>query len=274
MFTTVVVVIFRHVVEIVDLIVCDISQPAASFPSSIVLLHTGRRKKWWNGGARSREKGSNGSWHGKKVHQHYASCQANAGVEFHIIGASSLWETKSYTNALLHQLYGASKRVKKINSQDSLQRLHLSTGLGTLQCPRMSWKRWFGWGKSGLLCSDGCPHDPNPDKEQKKDGWILRWIQSTSFLFTLEVTTQIKSLSSYIFLRPMKLSLCVCTSIEQAAGTLNKGPRHPFFCKLWTTCNLQELNQRYFTNEFLQSQRNWIPFLVSKLFSWQDKGTC
>lgn len=128
---------------------------------------------------------------------------------------------------------------------------------------------------SGLLCSDGCPHDPNPDKEQKKDGWILRWIQSTSFLFTLEDdNTNQKSKFIHFSKTHEAVTVCVCTSIEQAAGTLNKGPRHPFFCKLWTTCNLQELNQRYFTNEFLQSQRNWIPFLVSKLFSWQDKGTC
>lgn len=187
---------------------------------------------------------------------------------------------KSVRNEILHKCIAAptvrcKQESEKINSQDSLQRLHLSTGLGTLQCPRMSWKRWFGWGKSGLLCSDGCPHDPNPDKEQKKDGWILRWIQSTSFLFTLEDdNTNQKSKFIHFSKTHEAVTVCVCTSIEQAAGTLNKGPRHPFFCKLWTTCNLQELNQRYFTNEFLQSQRNWIPFLVSKLFSWQDKGTC
>lgn len=202
MFTTVVVVIFRHVVEIVDLIVCDISQPAASFPSSIVLLHTGRRKKWWNGGARSREKGSNGSWHGKKVHQHYASCQADAGVEFHIIGASSLWETKSYTNALLHQLYGASKiRCRGYIFQLAWERFSV---------PGWAGRGGLAEGSLGFSARTAAPMIRTQIRSRKRMDGFFGGSKAHPSCLLQKMTTQIKSLSSYIFLRPMKLSLCVC----------------------------------------------------------------
>ncbi|TWW73429.1 hypothetical protein D4764_15G0008230 [Takifugu flavidus] len=37
---------------------------------------------------------------------------------------------------------------------------------------RMSWRRWLGRGKSGLLSLGCCPRDPTPDKRQRMDGWM------------------------------------------------------------------------------------------------------
>lgn len=131
-------------------------------------------------------------------------------VSFTVFLLTKTLHTKSH-KCIAAPTVRCKQESEKINSQDSLQRLHLSTGLGTLQCPRMSWKRWFGWGKSGLLCSDGCPHDPNPDKELKKDGWILRWIQSTSFLFTLEDdNTNQKSKFIHFSKTHEAVTVCVC----------------------------------------------------------------
>ncbi|KAL4005315.1 hypothetical protein ACER0C_005028 [Sarotherodon galilaeus] len=37
--------------------------------------------------------------------------------------------------------------------------------------PRISWRRWLGRGRSGLLCLGCCPRDPVSDKADE-DGWI------------------------------------------------------------------------------------------------------
>lgn len=40
--------------------------------------------------------------------------------------------------------------------------------------PRMSWRKWLGRGRSGLLCSGCCcPHILAPDKWEKMDGWVF-----------------------------------------------------------------------------------------------------
>ena len=70
-------------------------------------------------------------------------------------------------------------------TQDTLQRQHLFSGLGMPWCPtrRAGGSNW-GEGGLGLCC---CPRDPNPDKRKLMDEWMVIMSKLLIFFVYLEI---------------------------------------------------------------------------------------
>ncbi len=58
-----------------------------------------------------------------------------------------------------------------------------------------SWKMLRGRGTSGTLCLACCHHEPGPDKQRRKDGWIFYFIYAIFYSYIFNFCTMLYSIS-------------------------------------------------------------------------------